>query len=232
MTMDQLIKKLKEIKSLGFVKTIRSHQGGVGNTLESLLGIKENNLRLPDLGGIEIKAKRLNSQSMLTLSSKSPLPRGVNKVLFNAYKYPAGGKFKLYTTVRGSKKNNRGLRVKVEKDKLILENPKRIEAYWPLAELDDVMKVGSEKVLLVLAETKGKLGSRDEKFHYKEAYLLDELDFKHLQNAILHDQLKVDIRMGFDITGKAVGKYHDHGTGFRIFKYDYLKLFNKSTKII
>ena len=58
MTLKQLTKKLIEIKSLGFVKTVRAHQGGVGNTLEYLLGIKENNLRLPDLGDLEIKAKR------------------------------------------------------------------------------------------------------------------------------------------------------------------------------
>ena len=82
MTTEKLIKKLKEIKKLGFVKTVRAHDGGVGNTLEFLLGIKENNIQLPDMGEIEIKAKRIESNSMLTLASKSPLPRGVNKKLF------------------------------------------------------------------------------------------------------------------------------------------------------
>ena len=58
MTLDELIEKLQKIKKMGFVKTVRAHQGGVGNTLEYLLEVPENNLRLPDIGEIEIKAKR------------------------------------------------------------------------------------------------------------------------------------------------------------------------------
>lgn len=233
MTLRQLTKKLLEIKALGFVNTVRAHQGGVGNTLEYYLNIKENNLRIPDLGEIEVKAKRIDSKSMLTLSSKAPLPRGVNKVLFNNYKYPdPQEKFKLYTTVRGSKTNNRGFRIRVERNKLILENLNKIIAYWPLEKLDDVLKVGSEEVLLVLAETKGDFGKSNEKFHYTEAYLLSELGLEKLQKAILLDYLKVDIRIGYDLTGKNAGKYHDHGTGFRIFKNHYLYLFKNLVKIM
>ena len=61
MTLKQIIDKLIEIKKLGFVVTVRAHDGGVGNTLESYLNIKENNIRLPDIGEIEIKAKRIDS---------------------------------------------------------------------------------------------------------------------------------------------------------------------------
>ncbi len=86
-TRNQLIEKLREIKSAGFIKTHRAHDTGIGKTLEDLLGIQENNIRLPDFGDLELKAKRLESTSMLTLATKSPLPRGVNKVLFERYKY-------------------------------------------------------------------------------------------------------------------------------------------------
>ena len=70
MNVEELTKKLEEIKVKGFVKTVRAHDGGVGNTLEYLLGIKENNISLPDIGDIEIKAKRIDSSSILTLVSK------------------------------------------------------------------------------------------------------------------------------------------------------------------
>src|SRR4030067_1798857 len=102
-TLDKLISELKQVKKLAFIKTTRAHQGGVGNTIETLLGVKENNLRTPDLGVIELKAKRISSSSMLTLSSKAPLPRAVNKRLFDAYNRKGeDGVNRLYTTVYGS----------------------------------------------------------------------------------------------------------------------------------
>lgn len=81
-TLQSLIIKLRAIKSAGFVKTHRPNNTGIGKTLEDLLDIKENNLRLPDIGDVELKAKRIDSGSMLTLVAKSPEPKGVNRVLF------------------------------------------------------------------------------------------------------------------------------------------------------
>lgn len=231
-TINKLVSELKRIKNLGYVKTTHAHQGGVGNTLETLLRVPENNLRLPDIGDIEIKAKRFNSKSMLTLSSRAPLPKGVNRVLFEAYKYKREGGYKLYSPVKGSRINSHGLRVIVQNTKLILINPKKIEAFWVLEKLDDIFKEKSSKIVLVLAKTKGELGDVNEKFHYEEAYLLSGVDLKRTQDAIKNDKLKVDIRIGFDLTGKQAGKYHDHGTGFRIHKKDYLQLFNKVRRIM
>ena len=233
MTLDDLIIKLREIKKRGFIKTTRPHHGGVGNTLEDCLGVKENNLRLPDLGEVELKAKRINSKSMLTLSSRAPLPKGVNKILYNKYHHSTEeGKGKLYTTVYGSRPNNKGLKVTIEDNLLVLENPDNIKAYWPLESLDDVLKTGENKILLSLAKTKGKLGGKDEEFNYIEAYLLNGINFNRLKKAIQNDALKIDIRIGYDIHGKKVGKYHDHGTGFRIMINKYLDLFDEVKKLI
>ncbi len=51
----QLLKsKLEQIKSLGWIKNRRpGNAGGVGNTLEDLLHVAENNLQLPDFGDWE-----------------------------------------------------------------------------------------------------------------------------------------------------------------------------------
>ena len=232
MTIKQLINELKTIKRLGYVTTIRAHHGGVGNTLEHLLGITENNLRVPDLGVVEIKAKRFDSKSMLTLSSRAPIPKGVNRILFEAYKYKRQGGYKLYSPVKGSRTNTHGLRVEVKEQKLVLINPNRIEAFWPLEKLDDIFKEKSSQIVLALAKTKGKLGGAREKFYYVDAYLLSGLNFKKTQDAIKNDKLKIDIRIGFDLRGRQAGKYHDHGTGFRIHKKDYLQLFNKVKQIM
>jgi len=233
MNLKILIKKLLIIREKGFVKTHRAHDTGIGKTLEDLLSIKENNLRLPDVGEIELKAKRIDSGSMLTVATKSPLPKGVNKILFEKYKYrDKEGKFSLHSTVCGSRKNRQGLRVVFKGDKLILKNPYNVEAYWPISIFDEVLKSKSNKILLIFAETSGERKKPSEKFHYTEAYLLSGLNIRKFKNAIEKDSLKVDIRIEIYRSGKQKGHYHDHGTGFRISKKNFLKIFDGYEKLM
>jgi len=232
-TLQKLKKQLKKIKAMGFVKTHRAHDTGVGKTLEDLLGIKENNLRLPDVGDVELKAKRIDSGSMLTIATKSPEPKGVNKILFEKYKYlDKEGKYNLHSTVYGSRKNPQLFKVVFEDEKLVLKNKSKIGVYWPVSIFDDVLKAKSDKILLVFAETKGERKTKNEKFHFTEAYLLANLNINKFKSAIESDKLKIDIRIGAHRSGKNKGKYHDHGTGFRINKRDFLHLFDNFTQII
>lgn len=232
-TLKRLKEQLEKIREIGFIKTHRPHDTGIGKTLEDLLGIKENNLRLPDVGDVELKAKRIDSSSMLTIATKSPEPKGVNKVLFGEYKYLDGkGKYSLHSTVYGSRSNPQSFKVVFEGDKLVLKNKSNIEAYWPLSIFDDVLKAKSDKILLVFAETKGKRMTKNEKFYFTEAYLLSNLNIKKFKAAIQNDKLKIDIRIGVYRSGKYKGKYHDHGTGFRINKRDFLGLFDNFIQII
>lgn len=218
---------------MGFVPTVRAHDGGVGNTLEKLLGIKENNLRLPDAGKIEIKAKRIESGSMLTLASKSPLPRGVNKNLFNSYSHVAkDGVRKLYTTIYGNRYNPQGFKVELKGNRLILNNKGGIEAYWPAEELIADLRAKTDKILLVYARTKGKKGSPNERFHFSEAYLLSGLNPKKFKKLLEKGKIKFDIRIGADLKGKKIGVYHDHGTAIRVSKSDYVDLYNKRKKVL
>ncbi len=232
LTLEQLLERLRAIKELGFVQTHRAHDTGVGKTLEDLLDVQENNLRLPDFGTIELKAKRLESQSMLTLVTKSPLPRGVNRQLFENYKYrDEYGEYALHCTVYGSRKNAQGLKAVFIDDKIVIENRNNILVYWPLT-VFEILKAKSENILLVFAETYGKIRSETEGFHYVEAYVLSKLDQEKFQAAIQDDKLKIDIRIGQYRSGKFKGGYHDHGTAFRIMKKDFLDLFENYRSVI
>jgi hypothetical protein len=232
MNLEQLVRNLLEIKKKGFMETHRLNDTGIGKTLEDLLGIEENNLRLPDVGEIELKAKRIDSESMLTIATKSPEPRGVNRILFENYRYKdKEGYYNLHSTVYASKINPQGFRIKVKDNKLFLENTKHIQTYWLLSIFDDVLKSKSNKILLVFAETKGERKTKNEQFHYIEAYLLSNMNIKKFRTAIKNDKLKVDIRIGVYRSGKLKGKYHDHGTGFRINKRDFLHLFDSFIQI-
>lgn len=233
MNIKELIKKLQVIKARGFVKTHRAHDTGIGKTLEDLLKIKENNFRLPDVGKIELKAKRMDSGSMLTIATKSPLPRGVNRLLFEKCKYlDKEGFYNLHSTVLGSRENRQGLQVIINDDRLLLKNAHKIQISWPLSIFDDVLKSKSNKILVVFADTKGERKTTTEKFHYTEAYLLSNLNIDKFKNAIKKDKLKIDIRIGVYRSGKNKGRYHDHGTGFRINKRDFLHIFDKYRQLI
>ena len=232
-TLEELKEKLNKIKAASFIKTHRINDTGIGKTLEDLLGIKENNLQTPDVGNIELKAKRIDSDSMLTIATKSPNPRGVNKRLFSVYKYPdKEGYMNLHSTVYGSRENLQSFKVIFENEKLILKNKFNIDAYWPISIFNDVLKAKSDQILLVFAETKGEKKSANEEFHYIEAYLLSHLNMNKFKSAIENDKLKIDIRIGSYRSGKNKGKYHDHGTAFRINKRDFLKIFDNYEQII
>jgi hypothetical protein len=232
-TIQELKKKLEEIQAMGFIKTHRAHNTGIGKTLEDLLGIAENNIRLPDVGDIEIKAKRIDSNSMLTLATKAPKPRGVNKKLFESYKYlDDEGYYNLHSTVYGSKVNPQGFRINYHEGKLFLENKLNIEAYWDENIFKDVLVSKSNKILLVFGNAKGETKSGNEQFHYVEAYLLHGLNANKFHAAITNNYIKVDIRIGVYRSGKNKGKYHDHGTGFRMKKQDVLTLYDNYKKLM
>ena len=58
-TKESLIEALIKIREKGWIPTGRkNNDGGVGNTLEDLLGIEENNLPLPICGGVGIKSAK------------------------------------------------------------------------------------------------------------------------------------------------------------------------------
>ena len=67
-TKESLIEALIEIRNQGWIPTRRkNNDGGVGNTLEDLLGIEENNLPIPNAAEWELKAQKKDTTSLITL---------------------------------------------------------------------------------------------------------------------------------------------------------------------
>jgi hypothetical protein len=75
-TKKSLITVLRQIQNHGWIESVRSpgNDGAVGNTLESILGISENNLPLPNATEWELKAKRRKTVSLTTLFHLEPSP--------------------------------------------------------------------------------------------------------------------------------------------------------------
>lgn len=130
---EALIKKLKEIAAMGWIPNARrGNHGGIGNTLEDLLGIKENNLPIPNATEWELKAQRLNSSSLTTLFHTEPSPRAmrfVPQILLPKYgwahqeagKKYAAGEMSFRQTIHGNSPSDRGFMVVIDrKDRKIL----------------------------------------------------------------------------------------------------------------
>jgi len=72
----ELIRKIKAVISRGWIHTKRSkNDGAVGNTLEDLLEIPENNLAIANTLDWELKAQRIETTSLTTLFHVDPFPR-------------------------------------------------------------------------------------------------------------------------------------------------------------
>ncbi|HEX8890321.1 MAG TPA: MvaI/BcnI family restriction endonuclease [Pyrinomonadaceae bacterium] len=72
-TVEELVLKMQKIVDVWQQGTRHGNQGEAGHTLEDLLGVKENNLRLPDFGDVEIKTQKAEGKdNLLTLFHKEP----------------------------------------------------------------------------------------------------------------------------------------------------------------
>jgi hypothetical protein len=126
-TKTTLIEKLKQIAQMGWIPNARhGNQGGIGNTLEDLLEIKENNLPIPNAAEWELKTQRIGTTSLTTLIHSEPSPRAlrfVPQILLLKYGWPhqeAGKKYpaiemSFRQTIHGLAPSDRGFLVKIDR---------------------------------------------------------------------------------------------------------------------
>ena len=124
---DTLIAELKKIAGKGWIANARhGNHGGIGNTLEDLLGITENNLPIPNAAEWELKSQRLNTSSLTTLFHIEPSPRAVKFVpqvglLKYGWRHKQAGKMYPETemsfrlTIHGQSPSDRGFSVKIDR---------------------------------------------------------------------------------------------------------------------
>ena len=126
-TKDSLIEALRQIREYGWIESRRpGNDGAVGNTLEDLLGIAENNLPIPNAAEWELKAQREGATSLTTLFHMEPSPTAckfVPQILLPHYgwahqkaglQYPAGEK-SFRQTISSKSFSDRGFSVIVDR---------------------------------------------------------------------------------------------------------------------
>jgi hypothetical protein len=214
----ELVEKLKELKARGYVRTHRAGDTGLGKTLEDLLGIHENNVPGPNGVMVELKSARKDSTSMMTLFTKSPLPRSANSVLLEGYGYAtpeSGGKKILHTTVNASEYNTlrgrTGFKIEIREDRVELAGDQgKVLGYWDKTTLKERFEAKLPRLLYVKADARGS--GDEEEFWYNEAWLLSGFGFDGFLSLLRERKILCDIRIGQYPNGRP----HDHGTAFRV----------------
>ncbi len=118
LTLELLEERLGELKGQRF-ELVRGGDGAAGHTLEHLLGLKENNLSVPDWGDFELKTCQRESRTPVTLVSKAP--RRIGNISRQEFIAKHGysdemGRTGLNCTVSASCVNSRGWQLRVSPD--------------------------------------------------------------------------------------------------------------------
>ncbi len=129
-TKEQLIDALKEVFKQGWHRSVKEtpdkrNDGAVGNTLEKLLGLEENNLPIPNAQEWELKGQRSQTSSLVTLKHIEPAPTAA-KVVPNSLlpyygwkhqyaesKYPKN-EMSFRSTTSATSYTNRGFRIIID----------------------------------------------------------------------------------------------------------------------
>ena len=222
-TKETVTSKIKEISEKGFIPipegTYRKDDGIVGQVLEREFGVPENNIHLADLGSYELKGMRLKKKktSNLTLFHQTSTDGLSPNQIFERFSYEKPSqrdgtpKRKLFTTIKGSKKNNLGFILKATGESTVcLYYCDEYLATWNLTSGEGKIN----QILLALAETRGTANSKDEEFHFVKAYILSSP--KNIYEAISAGAVVMDLCI--DQPAEDFGKKspHDRGPHIRI----------------
>jgi len=232
----ELLEKIREISSMGFIQTMRPGDTGIGYTFESLLGIKANNSVKPDYKGIEIKTKRDDRLShRTTLFSKTPDWRksrlkGSLDLLQTRGKYSeARSRLQLYHQISSVKANSYGLILHVNPNDSILEQryvddtTDIMDVIWDLDVLNDTLRKKHRETFWVSAQVKGRGNGKNEMFWYTSVKHTGNIDLNALPILL---ELGV-ISLDYTIKETATGGAKDQGYLFKMATSDLDLLFQQ-----
>ena len=221
----EAIGRLGDICERGYVQSHRRGSTGVGNTLENLLGIEENNLASPDLHRIELKATRENSNSPITLFTydRNAWQMSQKSAVTTYGIKEDSGRINLYFTVTNNE-SDRGFRLRVTPETVdVVYKHETCLASWSLDSLADKFNDKIRNILLITAKVK-KENSKEYFWYYRGSLLTGYMTSYSLSDIFIGNFLRIDLRLHL----KPDGTVRNHGTAFRILEKDWSRLFRQN----
>ena len=233
MNLNELRKKLQEIKKRGFIESLRSGSTGIGYTLEKLLDLNENNLPIPDLGGrVEIKTIRKDSQSLITLFTFN---RGAWQIsqseIIKTYGYKdEKERLALKNTLFYKKEIPQNIMIEFDEVnnliQLVDKQTKKVLAIWDIYNIVGKFMSKLGRLLVIFADRKYQ--NDKEFFYYNEGYILSNPSSRKFIKAFKDSLIGIDLRMHL----KENGSVRNRGTGFRIKEKDLIELYENIVAIL
>jgi len=260
-----LIKEIKSIAARGWHKSVKKtkdtrNDGAVGNTLETLLGIKENNLPLPNASEWELKGQRSHTSSLVTLKHVEPSPTAlgiVSRILLPYYgwkhkqagiRYPAT-EMSFRSTTSAKEFTKRGFRILVDRNQAkvrFIFDSSKVNTREP--EIKSWLDSVGQRVGLGPFEPEPYWGFEDLKYAIGEKmkncfYVVADSKMLDGREHFFYKELYLLYGFSFDSFLKCVEDGtilidfdartgHNHGTKFRIKQGCWSSLYSEVEKII
>jgi len=226
MNLNEFRGKFQELRNNGFVPSLRKGPTGIGYTFESLLGLDENNLALPDIENVEIKAHRDNSNSMITLFTFNRRVWQIDplKAIREYGSFDVNGRLRMYYTMSLTP-NSAGLFLNINEREISIQHISgEVIATWQLEALAERFIQKIPALLFISAQTEERAGR--EYFYFYRAQLMKGTTPELLSDLFNIGDLLVNLRLHDKGT-----RARNHGTGFRTYEDRLPLLFNRITDI-
>ncbi|MGD0597560.1 MAG: MvaI/BcnI family restriction endonuclease [Sedimentisphaerales bacterium] len=260
----ELINAIREISKTGWLKSVKDtidarNDGAVGNTLEDLLGIEENNLPIPNASEWELKGQRKNTSSLITFKHTEPSPQAlkfVPKILLPKYGWKhklAGSKHPISemsfrSTTYGTRYNKRGFKININRsDRKIIfvfepneSDKSKPEIITWLKQVDERIGLGAlnPEPYWGFDDLRNIIGQKMKNCFYVVADSKIEKGhefFKYIELYILSgfsfDKFIDAIEDGFVLVDFDARTGHNHGTKFRLKQGYFSKVYNNVERI-
>ena len=254
LTREQMVDNLRGIQERGWIRSIRPlNSGGIGNTIDSLLGLPENNLPIADSAQWELKSHRRGSSSLITFFHLEPEPRDVKavaNVLLPKYGWPDQhgrlDELSFRQTLRATEPSDRGFGISVDwgAEKVIVYFDSgqvhsrhadwlaSVEARVGLGPLRPepywgfqglLLKASTKMLNAFYVEAESKKEAGEEYFRVVNVLVLQGFDIDRFTRALEEGKALVD----FDAR-----THHNHGTKFRL-KRDWIpRLYRYAERVL
>jgi MvaI/BcnI restriction endonuclease family len=242
-TKESLIQSLHEIHKLGWIHNINriGNHGAIGNILEDLLEIEENNIPIPNASEWELKVSRLGSTALTSLCHLEPSPRAMRLVpqmllpLYGWRHQEAGRKYpeteiSFRQTINTLKRSDRGFTVAVDEveEKITIS----FDAKFVVDKHQEWLKSVENRVALGELVPQPYWGFKD--LGYQAATKLGNLfyvqaekkkmagqEYFYYRKAFILRDFSTEkfiqaVKHGFVYVDFDAGTGHNHGTKFRI----------------
>lgn len=256
---------MRNIFSRGWHKSVKRtvnvrNDGAVGNTLERLLGIKENNLPIPNAREWELKGQRSHSGSLITLKHIEPSPTAakiVPSILLPKYgwkhkqagkKYPRS-EMSFRSTTSATNYTSRGFKIVVDREQNKLKfvfSVKHADVNNP--EISEWLKSVEQRVGLGNLDPEPYWGFEDLKYAVGEKikncfYVIADTKTERSREYFLYKELYVFSGFSFEKfidcieSGALLIDFdartgHNHGTKFRLKQGCWKDLYSDVKRVI